>query len=135
VSPFVDVLVVKGVKLTVQRLDVTGGEIGATGRFANSNQPSITARYPFRQATQLAADFDRSLSRSKRLAVKGSLTKSDLNDFTLIRLQARLELSSLWSVQSELQLVEAGDPTVNNRNEIAEFRNNDRLQVGLGYVF
>lgn len=135
ISPFLDVLVDRGLTLTFQRLDVRGGQITETGPLASPNRASITSRYPFQEANQIALDINQRWSGKKRVNMKTSYMQSVKNEFNLFRFEGRMELSTAWSLRSELQLVKAEEITKDNRNDIAAFDNNDRVQVGVGYVF
>lgn len=136
VSPWIDIRLFQGWKLSLQRIDVFGGEVTETGPDAEASRAPINSRYAFRQANQISLEIDRRLFKSRRLLMTTSYTKSDKNKFDLFRWQGRVELSRLWSVHSELQLVNAESvQTKESRNDIAEYANNDRILVGVGYVF
>lgn len=134
-SPWIDVRLAKGYKMTLMGLSIAGGEVTETGPDADASRAPITSRYPYSQAGQIGLEVDQRLFRSRRLITNTSYTQSVQNEFRIFRVQARLELSGLWSLQSELQMVDAEDLTKENRNDIAEFNNNDRILVGVGYVF
>lgn len=119
---------------TLQRLDVIGGKVTEVGEFAKKDRAPLMNRYPFRQATQVAALSSFNFGQGRRLFLKGSYIQSDLNDFKILRLNSRLKLSSLWSMFGEAQLVEAGPVTVSNQNDISQFVNNDRVLLGVSYV-
>ena len=74
-------------------------------------------------------------ARTRKLLGGVSYTRSDRNDFSMVRFNGRLRLSSLWSIYSEMQLIEAGLLTKDNQNDIAQFANNDRFLIGVAYVF
>lgn len=135
VSPWIDIHLAKGWKLSLQSLHVQGGEVVEKGELSQPPHVPITARFPYTEAGQIALETDMRLMQGRRLILKGSYTQSELNDFRLFRAQGRLQLSRLWSLQSELQLVDAGDVTIENPNRISEFRNNDRVLLGVGYAF
>lgn len=136
VSPWVDLRLAPGWKLSLQRIDVFGGEVTENGPDASPDRAPINSRYAYTQANQVSLEIERRLFRSRRLVTGATYMKSDKNRFDLFRWQGRLELSRLWSVHSELQLVNADDKqTKESRNDIAAYANNDRVLVGLGYVF
>lgn len=120
--------------LSYQRLDISGGRVTEVGEMASAKRAPLMSRYPFRQANQVSALTNFNFGRGRRLFVKTSFIQSDLNDFKLIRLNTRLKLSSFWSVFGEAQLVEAGELTADNQNDIAQFVNNDRVMFGVSYV-
>ncbi|MNJ94690.1 hypothetical protein D3C87_123920 [compost metagenome] len=120
--------------ISFQRLDVSGGKVTEVGELANPNRAPLMSRYPFRQANQISGMTHFNFGKGRRLFVKGSYTQSDLNDFRLIRLNTRLKFSRLWSVFGEAQLVDAGELTAENQNDIAQFVNNDRVMFGVSYV-
>lgn len=135
ISPWIDVRLAKGWKLTLQHLDVNGGEVKEVGPLADPPHAAISSRYPYTEANQIAIEMDSRLLKSRRLVMKASYMQSEKNNFQLLRWNGRLELNKMWSLQSELQLIDAGDPTLENPNTIADFRNNDRVLLGVGYVF
>ncbi len=121
--------------VSLQHLDIIGGEVTEEGELANPGRAALQTRYPYQQAQQIAFMTNYGFSKNRRLISKLSLTHSDKNDFDLIRISARFRLSGLWSLMGEAQMVKAGPQTVENQNEIAQFVNNDRLMVGAAYVF
>ncbi|MBX3040626.1 MAG: hypothetical protein KF789_07970, partial [Bdellovibrionaceae bacterium] len=132
---FVDVLLASSWMATIQHMGVSGGEIREEGKWASDDRASITSRYPYQEATEVGLEWNRPTTRSRKLKVKTSYMWSDKNAFQLWRLEGRLDLNTDWSLQSELHMVEARPLDSANRNDIAEFRNNDRLAVGVGYAF
>lgn len=134
-SPFVDVLLSSDWTLRLQRLQVFGEEVAEEGPLADPSRASITSRYPYREANEVGIEYSHSVSRSRSLDLRSSYMWSDENSFQLIRLGGRLALTNDWSIQSELNLVQAEELSSTNRNDIAEFRNNDRFVMGVGYAF
>nr|HRO68548.1 hypothetical protein [Pseudobdellovibrionaceae bacterium] len=132
---FLDVLLTPSWKASLQHLGVSGGDIREEGQWAGSDRASITSRYPYQEATEVAIEWNRPTTRSRKLNIKTSYMWSDENAFQLWRLEGRLDVNADWSLQSELHMVEARPLDSANRNDIAEFRNNDRLAVGVGYAF
>lgn len=121
--------------VSLQHLDVFGGDVKEEGELANPNRASLMTRYPFKQAQQVAVMTNYAFRKNRRLVAKLSYTHSDKNDFDLIRFSSRFRLSGLWSLLGEMQVVRAGPLSAENQNEIAQFQNNDRLMVGAAYVF
>ncbi|MGZ3773100.1 MAG: hypothetical protein ACXVCY_03580 [Pseudobdellovibrionaceae bacterium] len=121
--------------VSFQHLEIFGGQVTEVGDLASPNRPPLMVRYPYQQADQLALMTNYLFSKNRRLTAKVSYTHSQKNDFDLIRLASRLRLSGMWSLMAEMQLVKAGPLTMDNQNEIAQFENNDRLMVGVGYVY
>ncbi|MNL51290.1 hypothetical protein D3C87_1743790 [compost metagenome] len=120
--------------LSYQRLDIIGGKVKEVGDMADENRAPLMSRYPFRQANQFSALTNFNFGKGRRLFLKASYIQSDLNDFKLVRLNSRLKLSTFWSVFGEAQLVDAGDVTPENQNDIAQYVNNDRVMFGVSYV-
>ncbi len=121
--------------VSLQHLDILGGEVSEKGELADPNRAPLMARYSFKQAQQLAIMHSYGFSRSSRLITKVSWTHSDKNAFDLIRLSSRYRLSNAWSFIGEAQLVKAGEVAAIDQSEIAQFQNNDRLMLGAAYVF
>lgn len=122
-------------KLYAQRLDISGGEVTEKGDLANPGRRPLMTRYPYRQANEVGVAGQYLFSRSRRLIAGVSYIRSDKNDFSLVKFNGRFRLSSMWSLYSEMQLIEAGPLTVSNQNDIAQFANNDRFLIGVAYVF
>jgi hypothetical protein len=133
-SPFVDIEM-PYVTLSLQHIGMVGGEVTETGELASADRAPLTSRYPFHEANQVSLTSNFSFGKARRLSTRLSYTESQKNDFSLIRLNARLRLSRIWSFFSEMQMVEAGEVSVDNQNEIAQFANNDRFMLGVGYDF
>lgn len=121
--------------VSFQHLEIVGGKVTEEGEFADPNRAALMTRYPYTQAQQAALMTNYAFGKNRRLISKLSWTHSEKNAFDLVRVSARLRLSGLWSLMGEAQLVKAGPLSVDNQNEIAQFVNNDRLMLGVGYVF
>ncbi|WP_340596976.1 hypothetical protein [Bdellovibrio sp. GT3] len=119
--------------VSLMRLDIYGGRVKEVGADL-ANEP-LTNLYPFYQANQISFLNNFSLGKARRLISKVSFTQSDKNDFQLLRLNSRLRLTGDWTIFGEMQMLKAGSTTEDNRNELAQFANNDRLMVGAAYVF
>lgn len=134
-SPWLDVRLAKGWKASLQHLSVDGGEVVEQGKLADPPHASITQRYPYTEANQVSLEFDQRLAQRRRLIMRAAYMQSEKNEFQLFRWTGRLQLGPEWSLQSEMQLVDAADPSPSNSNAISDFRNNDRILLGVGYVF
>lgn len=134
VSPFVEFRTGSW-GFSYQHLDIFGGNITEKGELADPARTPLMSRYPYQQADQLSVLTNFNLGKSRRLQTKVSYLYSAKNEFELIRMQARLRISTMWSFITEAQLVKAEPLSVDNQNDIAQFVNNDRLMVGAAYVF
>jgi hypothetical protein len=134
ISPFVE-LIFKTTTVSLQAMNVYGGEVREVGDMASSDRAPLTMRYPFQQAYKISMDNRFLLKNNRRLTSRASYTMSDKNDFEYIQWAASYRFSSLWSAFSELELVRAGEVTAQNQNEIAQYKNLDRFMVGAAYVF
>ncbi|MGZ3771568.1 MAG: hypothetical protein ACXVCP_17390 [Bdellovibrio sp.] len=121
--------------VSIQHLDIFGGKVTEKGDLANPNRAPLMGRYPYQQADQIALMTDYPFKKNRKLSGKISYTHSEKNNFDLIRFTSRLRMSEMWSFMGEMQLLKAGATTLDNQNEVAQFENNDRLMLGVGYVF
>ncbi|MGE5086347.1 MAG: hypothetical protein ACM3MG_08625 [Bacillota bacterium] len=119
--------------LNFMRLDIYGGKVTEVGE-NQANEP-LTNLYPFYQANQVSVLNNWYLGKGRRLMSKLSFTQSDKNDFQLLRVNARMRMSGLWTFFGEMQLLKAGPTDQGNQNDLAQFANNDRLMLGASYVF
>lgn len=122
-------------KVYFQRLDISGGNVTEEGDLANPARRPLMTPYPFRQANEVGVAGQIPFPKFRKLVGNLSYTRSDRNDFSLVKFNTRFKFSSLWAVYSEMQLIDAGALTVDNQNDIAQFVNNDRFLVGASYVF
>lgn len=134
VSPFVEFMAPKFV-VSLQSLNVYGGEVQEVGDMASADRAALTMRYPFQQAYKISLDTRHVLKNMRRLTTRVSYTLSSKNDFEYIQWGLNYRLSSLWTAFTELELVRAGELSAQNQNEIAQFKNLDRFMVGAAYVF
>lgn len=134
-SPWLDLPLTKGWKLSLQHLQISGGELGAVGPDASAQRLSVTTRYPYREANEVTLEGDTRLLWGHRLTMKTSYMQSTLNQFQFFTAQGRVQINRHWSLRSELQLVKAEDLTTANQNTIADNINNDQFIVGVGYAF
>lgn len=133
-SPFVE-WTTGSFGVSLQHLDIFGGEVTEEGEMADAKRAPLMTRYPYQEATQLAVMGNFSFKRTTKLAAKVSYTHSEKNKFDLVRMSARLRLSNLWSFIGEMQMVKAEPATKDNQNEVAQFVNNDRMMLGAAYAF
>jgi hypothetical protein len=134
VSPFVE-LISSSYSLALQALNVYGGDVSELGDLASSDRAPLTIRYSFQQAVKLSLETRYQLKSNRRLISRASYTVSDKNDFEYFQWNMNYRFSALWSGFTELELVRAGDMTPQNQNEIAQYKNLDRLMMGAAYVF
>lgn len=121
--------------VSVQYLEIYGGTVREEGELASSDHAPLSLRYPFQQAAQLSLMSNHSFARNQRMTNKITYLVSQKNDFGLVRLSSRYQLSGLWSFVGEMQLLKAGSTSLMNQNDIAQFVNNDRFMLGAAYVF
>ena len=133
ISPYVDIAF-QGWALSLSRLDVYGGKVREEGALASEDRPPLSNRYPFRQANQAALISDWKLRRGQRVTSKVSYLQSELNEFSLLRLQGRYRWTKDWGFHVEAQLVQAQELNKENQNDIAQFSNNDRFMIGVSYA-
>jgi len=133
-SPFIE-YGVPGFLVSLQGLNIYGGEIREVGDMASAERAPLTLLYPFQQAVKATLENKFQFLGPRRILSRLSYTTSQQNDFDFIQWSLRYRLSSLWTVFSEVDLLKAGDTTKSNRNEIAQFKNDDRLMIGAAYVF
>ncbi|MEN0060490.1 MAG: hypothetical protein AAGB31_16740, partial [Bdellovibrio sp.] len=121
--------------VSLQHMEIFNGDVHEEGDLASDDRAPLMTRYPYRQAQQVALMYSGSFAKTRRWTGKVSYTHSQKNDFDLIRISSRLTLSRWWALMAEAQLVKAGELSVENQNEIAQYVNNDRLMAGVAYVF
>lgn len=134
VSPFVE-LIFKSTTISLQSINIYGGEVREVGDMASTDRAPLTMRYPFQQAVKISMDNRFLLKSNRRLTSHASYTMSTQNDFEYIQWMMNYRFNSLWSGFSELELVRAGELTAQNQNEVAQYKNLDRFMVGAAYVF
>lgn len=133
-SPFVE-LIGNRFTLSLQSLNISGGDVTEVGDMASADRAPLTMRYPFQQAVKIALDTRFVLKNQRRLSTRMSYTVSQQNDFEYVQCKVNYRLSSTWTTFAELELVRAGDLTAENQNEIAQYKNLDRFMAGAAYVF
>jgi hypothetical protein len=134
VSPFVE-MILSDYTFSLQALNVYGGEVHEVGDMAIPDRVPLTVRYPFQQAFKASLETRHALKGNTRLISRTSYTVSQKNDFEYVQWNMNYRFSSLWSGFTELELVRAGERTLQNQNEIAQYKNLDRFLVGIAYVF
>ena len=135
VSPFLDVLLVRGWTVTLQRLQVWGGEVTEQGPLASPTRAPVTNRYPYQEANEVALAVDDKILDRYPASLRLSYTQSDEDDFRLIKAATKLRFGRSWSVQGEMQLVAGGDENSATGNEVTPYINNGQVQGGVGYAF
>lgn len=134
VSPFVE-WSQPAIAFTLQSLNVYGGQVTEVGDMASPDRAPLTMLFPYQQAIKATMENRFALGGPRRLNSKLSYTISDKNDFEYLQWALNYRFSWVWSIFSELELVRAGDLTASNQNEIAQYRTDDRLMMGVAYVF
>lgn len=134
VSPFIE-FKLSGLLISLQSLNIYGGEIQEIGDMASAERPPLTMIYPFQQALKTTMENHISFQGPRRLRSRVSYTLSQKNKFEYVQWNVNYRLSALWSVYSELELLKAEEISDTNRNEIAQFKNDDRFLMGVAYVF
>ena len=117
----------------LQYLSIDGGQVTEVGEFADPERAPITSRYPFRQAIKGLYEFEVPFQKRQKLKMNFSWTHSDLNEFDLVQVKGHYQLSRLFQVYADLQLVKAKELTSKNSNEISPQENNDRFMIGMSY--
>lgn len=133
-SPYVEAKY-KTYRLGYQFLTVRGGKVNDIGSDASENQASFTYRYPYREASELYFSIRQRLSSKQRIDSRFSYLWSQLNEFSIIKWNSLWTINSMWAINLELSLVEAQSDSAENPNAIYQFRNNDRMLLGVSYVF
>ena len=121
--------------VSLQSLNVYGGEVRDVGDMASADRAPLTMIYPYQQAIKMTLKNRIQFRAMQQITSQVSYTASQKNDFDYVQWGLNYRLSSLWSVFSELDLLKAGDTTMANQNEIAQFKNDDRFMIGAAYVF
>lgn len=126
----------KYIQLSLETLEVFNGDVVDRGEDASSQRVSISNRYLFTQAQRASLKNIFLIRKGRRVATELSLTQSQKNDFQLIQAHSYLQFSKMWSAFADLQLVRAQiEMSVNKQNEIAQYANNDKISLGISYVF
>lgn len=134
-SQFIEWNYSKNHKMGFKNLNIFNGEVKEVGEWGDARRPSISARYPYRQAHGVYLKDRWKLGRNEWFSAGAEYSWSNLNEFDILKAQASYTLNRNWKLDSELIFVDAKDTTVQNFNEIAEYRNNDRFMMGATYVF
>jgi len=133
-TPFID-LDLGPIGVTLQRLQINGGEVKEKGPLSSPTRASISNNYPYREANQISLRTRLRFQQERVLRTQLAYIQSGFHKFDLLRWDAGLRLSRFWNLYSELQLVKAQTVEQGNFNEIADLANNDRWMIGVGYVF
>jgi hypothetical protein len=113
---------------------VSGGEVTEVGPEASDSRPSISGRFPHRDAAQGGLETVQRAFGS-RIHLKTSVTSGLDASFLLLKGEGRWETPGGWVYSGEFQLVQASEDEPTPRVEIREYANNDRLVLGVSYVF
>lgn len=140
---FTDALLVSGfveydsgpIKLSIQRMQIFGGDISEVGKLASAERRPLMTRYSFKQANEFSGVLYKKLGANRRLELKTSIMGSDDGSFLLTRTHGTLNISSLWQIFGELQLIKASTDRPDSQNEIINYANNDRFMLGASYAF
>lgn len=133
-SPFIEAKY-KTYKLGYQFLSIVGGRVKDVGSDASLDQASFTARYPYFEASELYLSARHRMSKKQKIDTRMSYIWSQLNNFSIIKWNSLWTINSMWGINLELSLVEAQVDTADNPNSIYQFRNNDKMLLGVSYVF
>lgn len=134
VTPYVDILLSRRWKLTLQSLHISGGEVTEVGPEASPTRASISGRFPHRDAAQAGLETVHRVSGS-RVHLRSSVTSGLDASFLLWKGETRWETPTGWVFSGEFQLVQASEEEPAQRVEIRDYANNDRLLFGVSYVF
>jgi len=134
VSPYIDWASPIGI-FSLQYLNISGGNVTEVGDLASNTRAALSDPYPYREAIQASFANKFYFGQNRILSSKLTYTISQLNKFSMIRLESRLHLSKIWSFFIDGQLVDAAPETFSNQNIIAEYANNDQLMIGVAYAF
>ncbi len=134
VSPYIDI---DGGMFggSIAYIQVQGGDIAEVGSLANPDRMTLNSTYRFKEATDLGLRMRYRMAKNKYLVSQIHWTQSAKNQFELIKWSNMMKFARSWNVFGEVQLVKAEEQSLLNRNEVAEYANNDRIMIGAGYVF
>ncbi len=130
-SPYVRIRPTKKLGLLLQTLWMNGGGVTEVGPDADPNRDPLVTRYRFRQANQIILET-KSLG-SPRLSTQLSYTESPFYKFKLLSFEAHYLASVNTRFFAELDLIDS--ETNLSKNDISNYRDNDRGVVGGSYVF
>lgn len=133
-SPFVE-FDFNVLSASLSYIRVEGGDLVEEGSLASNGRMTLNSVYRFKEATNIALKSRIRIPGRRVLRSEVSWTQSSLNKFEMVDFSSSIKLSKFWSVFGGLQLVKAEEQTIGNRNEVAEYANNDRFLIGAGYVF
>ena len=85
-SIFLDTRISPDWIFSLQTMGIEGGEITEEGKWASEDRASITSRFPYRQASSVALEYQHRLSQRRRLQLRTSYLWSGLEKFQLVRL-------------------------------------------------
>ncbi len=134
-SPFFEITLGQGWSSTLQYIIVSGGRVSEVGEDSAKNRAPMNIRYPYEEAASVSVQYYHRLRRGEGLLGKASSLQSTKNDFQIVSLEGEWRFSNLWRLNAEAQLVKAAESSYQNRNSVAAFDNNDRVQFGVSYAF
>ncbi|MBC7370348.1 MAG: hypothetical protein H7326_02215 [Bdellovibrionaceae bacterium] len=121
--------------VTVQSLNIYGGEVREVGDMASADRAPLTMIYPYQQAIKATLDNKFQIRGFGRVLSRFAYTASQKNDFDYVQWSLNYKMSNMWSLFTELDMLKAGDTSKTNQNEIAQFKNDDRFMIGAAHVF
>lgn len=132
-SPFIELLG-QYWSLNLSHLRIYDGQVVEIGALADANRAPLASKYAFYEATQLSLIGRLSLAKSREMSGRLTTIYSEENQFTVVKGDLRIRFSNLWQVSGEIQLVQSRPITDQNKNDIAQFVNNDRFMFGVSYA-
>lgn len=132
-SPFVEVLG-QYWSMSLSHLRIYNGEVSEVGPLADVHRAPLASKYAFYEATQLSLLGRLAILKSREMSGRVTAIFSNENQFSVIKGDLKMKFSNLWQVYSEIQLVQARPLSDQNKNDIAQFVNNDRLMFGVSYA-
>lgn len=133
-SPFVE-LDLRYFSFSFSRLETFGGEVKEQGDLASDERSSISAKYPMRTANQVSLTSFTRINSTMKLMQTLDYVFGDRGEFEVIRWAPQIQLSSIWHLYAELELISGVEPSVRSPNIYYNYVDHDRLHLGVGYVF
>ncbi|MFN9068929.1 MAG: hypothetical protein ACK5V3_17015, partial [Bdellovibrionales bacterium] len=121
-------------KLSLESLNVEGGEVTEVGDLASPDRAAISSRYPMTQAIKLRHQLNFPLKKMQKITWDTSWTSSQKNEFELIQFRGTFHMNRRWQVYADMQFVKAEPLSAENVNDVASFADNDRLLVGIAHA-
>ena len=127
-SPFIEVKM-GSFKMTYDYLKILGGEVSEIGEWARPNGEAISSRYPLYEAHRLGLNF-----LHPEYSIGGNFITSPLHAMDIIQFESKIQLQKYVVLEMGAQLMKSND-TSSEVSEISHFANNDRVSLGVAYVF